>query len=111
MSLRSKLRGTSSYMFHVRLFRLQSVSGAFLASPPPRGSESHTLLKAGQEGRWKRQRVLHANQQLREAEPRTVSSTIVENLASQIGIRWHGLATIWSREITPATFLLHVILE
>ena len=82
-----------------------------------RGSESPTL-KSETKGRRKRRKVLHANQQLREAEPWTVSSDVDfhgRKLGSTksylIGIRWHGLATIWKwREITPSAFLLHVIL-
>ena len=115
----ANMRRTSSYMFHVRVFRCLQTYKCFgcVSGYSGRGSESPTL-KSETKGRRKRRKVLHANQQLREAEPWTMSSDVDfhgRKLGSTksylIGIRWHGLATIWKwREITPSAFLLHVIL-
>ena len=96
------------------VFRLLSASAAFLAIPGVALSLPHSKASQREDGNAEKCSTRTNSCGKRSHGPcQAMSISMVESLAPQnlIGIRWHGLATIWKwREITPSAFLLHVIL-
>ena len=81
---RSKLRRTSSYMFHVRVFRLLSASAAFLAIPGVALSLPHSKASQREDGNAEKCSTRTNSCGKRSHGPcQAMSISMVENLAPQ----------------------------